>query len=427
MGVAPALLIAYLALRLAQHAVELALGRLNRRFSRDPARQQAVGRLLGLQQEDLERATRYAEDRYRLGLVEDWVRVPVGLAFLAGGGLGWVERLSRHLVGPSAGAVGVGLAFFGILALAAAALDLPFELWRTFVVEERHGFNRQTLGGFVADWMKGLAIGALLGGALLAAVVALVDRGGRSWWLAAWAVLSGGSVLIGWVYPTLLAPLFNRFEPLAEGALKQRILDLAHRIGFRTSGLLVMDASRRTAHGNAYFTGLFGARRIVLFDTLLAALGEAEVVAVLAHELGHFKLHHVRRRLLRGVLGTGAALFLISLGLEWPSPYAAFGLAGPSAYGALAVFGLWLSRAGFLLRPVTSGLERAEEFAADAFVLAAQIPARDLAGALLRLRETSRSLPLSHPLYSRVYHSHPPLVERLAALGITGATPAAGL
>jgi STE24 endopeptidase len=244
-----------------------------------------------------------------------------------------------------------------------------------------------------------------------------MEKAGPAWWLYGWLAVSGFSVLTAWIYPTLLAPLFNRFSPLPEGELKDAIRALAERTGFRASGLFVMDASRRTTHGNAYFTGLFRDKRIVLFDTLLEALGTREIVAVLAHELGHFKLHHVRTRLLLGVLSTGILFYALGLCLPLTAFYTAFSLQ-PSSYGALVVFGLWFGPLEFLLQPLENAISRRHEFAADAFAVARGVAASDLGEALLKLREKSRLLPLSHPLFSRVYHSHPPLLERLEALGM---------
>ena len=259
-------------------------------------------------------------------------------------------------------------------------------------------------------------LAAALGAPLLTAVLTIMEKAGPSWWLWAWAATSAFSLFTAWIYPTVLAPLFNRFAPLPEGDLRDAILALAVRVGFRSGGIFVMDASRRTAHGNAYFTGLFRQKRIVLFDTLLEAMGPREVVAVLAHELGHFKLHHVRWALVRGLLSTGLIFFLLGRALPLTAFYTAFGL-DRTSYGALVVFGAWFSLASFLLQPLQNALARRHEFAADAFALAHGATAQDLAEALLKLREKSRILPLSHPLYSRAYHSHPPLLERLRAMG----------
>jgi STE24 endopeptidase len=412
------LLALFLVLRLGQEIVEHVLAVLNWRYVQDPARQAEVERVLGITGEEMKAALAYAADRYRFGRVSRWSDAIVGLGFLAAGGLGVVESWS--LAGSSSvglGSVGAGLVFFAILGLLALVYGLPFSLYATFVIEEKHGFNRQTLAGFLLDRLKGLLLAAVLGGPLLAAILWLMGHAGPRWWLWAWAATSGFNLFAAWIYPTLVAPLFNKFRSLPDGELKERILALAGRVGFRTSGIFVMDASRRTAHGNAYFTGLFGARRIVLFDTLVEAMGVREIVAVLAHELGHFKLHHVRWALARSVLATGGLFFALDLALPRAAFYRAFFLSGPSSYGALVVFGLWFGLVDFLLQPLASHISRRNEFAADRFALRSGAAPRDLGDALLKLREKSRLLPISHPVYSRVYHSHPPLLERLKALG----------
>ena len=411
-----ALLPLFLLLRAGQQALEHGLAALNRRYTLDPDRRAAAARRLRIGEEEMAAALAYARDRYLFGVVRGWIDVLVTLAFLAVGGLGWMEKEALAL-GGRFGPIGAGLAFFALLGAAAGLLGLPFALYHTFRIEERHGFNRQTWGGFFLDRLKGIALTVALAGPLLGLVLGIMEKAGPAWWLYAWLAVSGVSVLMAWIYPTLLAPLFNRFSPLPEGELKDEIRALAERTGFRAGGLFVMDASRRTAHGNAYFTGLFRDKRIVLFDTLLEALGVREIVAVLAHELGHFKLHHVRTRLLLGVLSTGILFYALGVCLPLTAFYTAFALR-PTSYGALVVFGLWFGPLDFLLQPLENAISRRHEFAADAFAVTRGVAASDLGEALLKLREKSRLLPLSHPLFSKVYHSHPPLLERLAALGI---------
>ena len=410
------LLVLFVALRLAQQAVEAALSALNRGFALEPARLGEAGRALGIDDDELEKAVAYSGDRYRFGRVYGWTEVLVGLAFIALGGLGLVEQGAHAVAGVTGlGSIATGLAFFAIVGVLTSLFELPFDLYDTFVIEERHGFNRQTPRGFAIDLVKGVALAVALGGPVLAAVLWIMERMGPTWWLWAWAVTTGFSVFAAWIYPTVLAPLFNKFTPLPDGELKEAILDLARRVGFRAGGLFVMDASRRTAHGNAYFTGLFGQKRIVLFDTLLEAMGSRQVVAVLAHELGHFKLRHVRWAIVRSVATSGLVFYALSLCLPLEPFYSAFFLER-TAYGALAVFGLWFGLVSFLLQPLGNALSRRHEFAADAFALRSGATAAELGEALRKLREKSRLLPLSHPLYSRVYHSHPPLLERLRVM-----------
>jgi len=413
----PALLWLFLLLRLAQQVVETALARLNRRHALDPSRLAEAGRALGIGEDEMAKAVAYSGDRHRFGLAYGWVEVVVALVFLAAGGLGVVEAGARGVVGAlGLGTIAAGLAFFVLLGTLSALFELPFGLYATFHIEEKHGFNRQTLGGFFLDRLKGAGIAIALGGPILAAVLWLMERMGPSWWLWAWGVTTAFSLFAAWIYPTVLAPLFNRFTPLPDGELKDAILDLARRTGFRAGGISVMDASRRTAHGNAYFTGVFGQKRIVLFDTLLEAMGSREVVAVLAHELGHFKLHHVRWGMARAVATSGLVFYALSLCLPLEPFYSAFALER-TAYGALAVFGLWFGLVSFLLQPLENAVSRRHEFAADAFALRSGATAGELGAALRKLSEKSRHLPVTHPLYSRVYHSHPPLLERLRTMG----------
>jgi STE24 endopeptidase len=397
--------------------METFLAVLNRGYALERARLAEAGRALGIDDDDLAKAVAYSGDRYRFGRIFGWAEVLVGLAFIALGGLGLVEGGARAVAGGlGLGSIVTGLAFFGIVGVLSGLFELPFDLYDTFVIEERHGFNRQTFRGFVLDRVKGIGIGVALGVPVVAAVLWIMERMGPTWWLWAWGVTTAFSVFAAWVYPAVLAPLFNKFTPLPDGELKDAILDLARRVGFRAGGLFVMDASRRTAHGNAYFMGLFRQKRIILFDTLLEAMGSREVVAVLAHELGHFKLHHVRWAIVRSVATSGLVFFGLSLCLPLEPFYTAFFL-DKTSYGALAVFSLWFGLGSFLIQPLTNALSRRHEFAADAFALRSGATADELGSALRKLRETSRLLPLSHPLYSRVYHSHPPLLERLRVMG----------
>ncbi len=407
-------LLVYLLLRLGQQVAETALAVRNRRYAADPERRAGAARSLRIDSEEIEKAAAYAADRYRLGVVSGWTEAALTLVLVGAGGLGLVESWARAVAAPSA--IATGLVFFAILGTASGLLALPFDLYSTFRIERVHGFTRQTLRGFVLDRVKGTALAIGLGVPLLAGLLWVMARMGPLWWLWAWGLVSGFNLLALWIYPTLLAPVFNRFVPLAPGELREEIEALARRVGFRTQGVYVMDASRRTAHGNAYFTGILGQQRIVLFDTLLEALAPREIVAVLAHELGHFELHHVRWALVRSVAASGGFLFVLSRLLPIEGFYAAFSLAR-TPYGALAVFGLWFALVGFLLQPLENALSRRQEFAADRFALGAGARPDELGAALRKLREQSRLLPLSDPLYSRVYHSHPQLLERLKAMG----------
>jgi STE24 endopeptidase len=415
---ATTILLIFVGLRVAQHIAERVLAAVNRVYYLSPERQAEARRILNISEADMAKTLAYSEDKYAFSQVASRVHLLALLIFIAFGGLGLAEvagQLFSNRYG--GGPLVTGLVFFGVLGLASMLLNLPFDFYRTFVIEQRHGFNRQTPKGFFVDRLKGILIGILLGGPILAAILWIMGATGEYWWVYAWVAMSAFSIFAAWLYPTFLAPLFNKFSPVGDGELKTRIESLAAKIGFKAAGIFIMDASKRSSHGNAYFTGVFGKKRIVLFDTLVQNMGAAEVVAVLAHELGHFKLHHVRWQLIRGTLMTGLTFFLLSLCLPLAPFYQAFGLSGISNYGALVVFGLWFGIVDFLLQPIENHLSRRNEFAADDFAKAQVGNADELASALLKLREQSHAMPITHPVFSSVYHSHPPLLERLAAIG----------
>jgi STE24 endopeptidase len=316
------------------------------------------------------------------------------------------------------------LALLAAFVLIGALIELPFEWWQTFRVEERFGFNRSSGRLFAADQLKGLAVAAVLGLPLAALVLWIMRSTGGWWWLWAWGAWAAFNLLILLIYPTLIAPLFNKFEPLRDEALAARVKALMQRCGFAAKGLFVMDGSRRSAHGNAYFTGLGAAKRVVFFDTLLAALSPAEVEAVLAHELGHFKRRHVPKRM--------AMLFAMSLVglalLGWLASrswfYTALGvqpnLGAPNDALALLLFAIALPVFGFFISPLAALLSRRHEFEADAYACA-QASGADLANALIKLHQDNASTLTPDPLYVRFYYSHPPAGERLAAMRLQGA------
>lgn len=407
----------YIGLRAAQHLVERYLAFTNRRFYSNQQRLANAARILEISPTDLSKTIDYTEDKYRFGALSSWIELPITLAFIYFGGLGLIEVLAGNISATfSDSSLSTGVIFFLAIAILSSLFSLPFELYNTFQIEEKHGFNRQTVKVFFLDKLKGLLIGALLGIPLLSALLWVMEKSGHLWWVYAWVLLFSFSLLAVWIYPTVLAPLFNKFTPLDEGELKIKIEDLAKRVSFQADGISIMDASKRSSHGNAYFTGVFGKKKIVLFDTLVKAMNVDEITAVLAHELGHFKLNHIRIGLIRSFFSTGLMFYGMSLMMPYEKLYTSLGLNGPSSYGALTVFSLWFGLGSFLFQPLASYLSRRNEFAADAFALK-YIPKRNLLGdALLKLREKSNLMPISHPLYSRFYHSHPPLIERLSAM-----------
>lgn len=407
------LLLLFVSIRFLQHLAERYLAFLNRKSYEDPVAYKNASSILNINEADMKKTLTYSLDKYRYGKIQSWVSITVTLGFIAFGGLGLIENFARTF---DYGEIFTGLIFFASLSVLSSLISIPFELYHTFVLEEKHGFNRQTIKGYLSDKMKGLIIGSILGGLILGLILWIITSF-ESWWILAWLVVFAFSLLTVWLYPTFLAPLFNKFEPLSEGALKEKINALAEKVKFEADGISIMDASTRSSHGNAYFTGVFGKKKIVLFDTLVKAMNVDEIVAVLAHELGHFKLNHVRWSLIRSFFITGLMFFLMSLCQPIEALYQAFGMEPSTSYGALLVFSLWFGPVSFLLQPFTNLISRKNEFAADAFALDHIQDKKLLGDALLKLRENSNVMPISHPAFSTVYHSHPPLLERLRAMG----------
>lgn len=321
-------------------------------------------------------------------------------------GLGWTELWT-------------GVGFILSIMLIGALLDLPVSLYRTFVLEARFGFNRTTGPLFIADMLKSLLLTLLLGVPLLALVLWLMQSAGDAWWLWVWGVWMGFSLLMLWAYPNFIAPWFNKFKPLDEGEVKTRIENLLARNGFAADGVFVMDGSKRSGHGNAYFTGLGRHKRIVFYDTLLQGLQPAEVEAVLAHEVGHFKRHHVHKRLIMMAVFSlgGLALLAWLMGQNWF--YTGLGMSHPSTYAALVLFMLALPVFSVFLSPLLAQLSRRHEFEADAFA-AAQADAGHLIHALVKLYRENASTLTPDPVYSAFYDSHPPAPVRIAHLSQVG-------
>lgn len=360
-----------------------------------------------------QKAADYTIARVRLGMIDLFISACLLLILTLGGGLQALHDLASRFL--DAGSLVQGVAFIALVASVSWLVDLPLGLYRSFRLEARFGFNRLTPGLFIADTLKGVALAALIGLPLIAFVLWLMGSMGERWWLYVWAFWLGFNLLVLLVYPTFIAPLFNKFKPLEDGPLKARIEGLMSRCGFRLSGLFVMDGSKRSAHGNAYFTGFGAAKRIVFFDTLLDKLAPTEVEAVLAHELGHYHHHHLWKRL--AVIGAGSLLFFALLGHLANQTWFFEGL-GMQASGTaptLVLFALALPVFTFPLTPLMSMWSRKHEFQADAYA-ASQAPATELISALVKLYRDNASTLTPDPLYSSVYDSHPPAAIRIARL-----------
>jgi STE24 endopeptidase len=369
----------------------------------------------------IERSRAYTLANGRFGLVEGLTGAAATLLVLFSGVLPWLDGAlaARGLSGAHR-----FVAYLALLSLASSAAALPFRVYRTFVVEARFGFNRTTPRTWVVDHLKAFAIQTALGIPLLYAVYAFMRFTGPYWWVWLFGFLALFQLFLLWLYPAVIAPLFNRFEPLPEGPLRERLEGLARDAGFRNRGLFVMDASRRSGHSNAYFSGLFRPR-IVLFDTLVAQMSLDEAASVLAHEIGHYKAHHVQRRLALGLATTLAGLFVLSRLVPWPPLHAAFGFQAPTLHGAVALLALAGGPFVFWIQPLASRLSRRHEYEADRFAVRLARAPDALKTALVRLNGENLSNLHPHPWYSAWHYSHPPLVERLG--GVDREASAAGL
>jgi STE24 endopeptidase len=358
------------------------------------------------------KAADYAVARTRVGRIDTLIDAIVLLGLTLGGGIRVIDQLCSRLAWrePWHGA----LVILSVL-LVVALIGLPLSLWSTFKVEARFGFNRTTPTLFVVDRLKGLLLGLAIGGPLLLAALELMHRGGTLWWVYVWALWLIVSLGLTWAYPALIAPLFNRFSPLSDESLRNRIETLLARCGFASRGVFVIDGSRRSAHGNAYFTGVGRNKRIVFFDTLIDTLEPGEIEAVLAHELGHFKLHHIRRRLLASAVLALAGLGLLGWLAARPWFYQGLGLASASDYGALLLFMFVAPAFTFFVTPLSAHWSRRDEFAADAFA-AQYTPATALMAALVKLYRDNATTLTPDAIHSRFYDSHPPALARIARL-----------
>jgi STE24 endopeptidase len=358
------------------------------------------------------KAADYTIVRTRLGAVGDVYGAALLLAWTVGGGLEWLDGQWR---GAGMDDLFTGAAFLLSAFLIMSLLELPLVLYRTFVVENRFGFNRTTPVLFAADLARKTALFLLLGTPVFLAALWLMRETGALWWVFVWVLWVAVGLFMVWAYPALIAPLFNRFTPLGPGALRSRILRLLRRTGFRSRGIYVVDSSRRTAHGNAYFTGLGKSKRIVFFDNLLKSLNIREVESVLAHELGHFKRGHVyKRMLLVFILGLAGLAVLGGLAAQsWF--YRGLGLTQPSAHAALILFILTGPVFTFFLQPLIAWGSRRHEYEADRFA-AATASARALAGALVKLYRDNASTLTPDPVHSAFYDTHPPAGARIARL-----------
>jgi STE24 endopeptidase len=309
-----------------------------------------------------------------------------------------------------------GLIFFAALSVFANLLRIPFSLYEAFVIEARYGFNVMTFKVWVSDLFKSIVIGAIMGGLLLGLLLVLVIYGGSVWWIWAWMLVGAFELLMLWLFPVVILPLFNKFDPIENIRLEDRIRALMEKVGLRAKGIFKMDASKRSKHTNAFFVGLGRTKRIVLFDTLLASHTEEEILSVLAHEAGHWKKKHVLRMLVPLEILSLVSFYAVARLLDWPLIYETFGFQKSNVYVGLFLIGTFISLLGFFAEPLESAISRKFEREADDFALELVGTGEAMTSALKRLASDNLANLSPHPLYAWFYYSHPPLLERIARL-----------
>ncbi len=366
--------------------------------------------------EEHQKAADYTKVKGSFGRLQLVIGTVVLFLWTLGGGLNWLDQLWRTAdLGPLATGVAVLISF----SLISSLIDIPSSLYSTFNIEERFGFNKSTLKTFFVDMLKGSALAMIIGIPLILLVLWLMESAGDFWWLYAWIALTAFSIIMMWAYPKFIAPIFNKFKPLEEGEVLDRLTSLLKRTGFNSDGVFVMDGSKRSSHGNAYFTGFGKTKRIVFFDTLLKHLSPTQVEAVLAHELGHFKRKHVLKGMIASMTMTliGFAILAWLMNQAWF--YTAFGIEQPSTYMALILFMLVSPAFTFFIGPIMARWSRKHEFEADEFA-AKESDANELISALVSLYKKNAGTLTPDPLYSAFYDSHPPASIRIAHLKSVG-------
>jgi STE24 endopeptidase len=364
------------------------------------------------EQERYHKSQAYNRANYLSGILKEALGFTIILLMLWMGGFAWVNALAGKITGST---ILQGLLFFGILGFASSLLSIPFGVYHTFVIEEKYGFNRTTAATFVLDLIKGWLLAAIIGGALLAAIIALYLVTGSLFWIVAWCMMTAFMLLITFFYSSVIVPLFNKQKPLEEGQLRNSIETFARKAGFNLSGIFVINGSKRSTKANAYFSGFGSHKRIVLFDTLIRDHSTEELVAILAHEIGHYKYKHVIKGILAGIVQTGFMFWLFSLLVGNPILSLALGSSRPGFHLALLAFGLLYSPVSQITGLVMNIYSRKHEYQADAFA-STQYSAVHLINALKKLSGSNLSNLTPHPAYVFANYSHPPLLKRVEAL-----------
>jgi STE24 endopeptidase len=360
-----------------------------------------------------QKAADYTVAKTRLGMIDVLIGAATLLVFTLGGLVQWLSDAWSALFEP--GSIAHGTALLLSILLLQSLVSLPTTVYRTFSIESRFGFNRMTLRLFVLDLLRHTAVAIIFGVPLLLAVLWLMNRMGTYWWLYVWILWLVYSLVLMMVYPAFIMPLFNKFTPITEGELASRIQRLLERCGFKSSGLYLMDGSKRSSHGNAFFTGFGAAKRIVLFDTLVSRLEPPEVEAVLAHELGHYRLHHIVKSMVLSAAVSFVVLWVLGQLIDQPWFYQGLGVRTPSNAAALALFLMVLPEFLFFVQPLMSRYSRKREFEADAYATS-HASAAELVRALVKLYQDNAATLTPDPLHSAFYDSHPPAAMRVARL-----------
>ncbi|MBY0413955.1 MAG: M48 family metallopeptidase [Bdellovibrionales bacterium] len=362
--------------------------------------------------EDHQKAADYSVEKIKASQVFHLVDLVVFLGLTLAGGL---ELINQFAMGFNASGIVTGLIFFAFIGVFSSVMSLPKNLYFTFVIEEKYGFNKTTWKTFLSDMLKGALLSVILGAPIIYSILWIMERLGSTWWIYAFAFLTVVQLLLVFIYPTFIAPIFNKFSPLEEGEVKNKILDLLSRCGFKSSGLFVMDASKRSGHGNAYFTGFGKNKRIVFFDTLLNSLDAEEVEAVLAHELGHMKKKHVLKGMIKGIIFSFIGFAILGYLRTNPAFFNGHGVQTLTDYMALTIFSMVAGVYTFLLTPISSYTSRKHEYEADHFA-SENAKAGKLITALVKMYKDNASSLTPDPLFSKFYFSHPPALERVSYL-----------
>ena len=362
--------------------------------------------------EEHNKAARYSCEKIKLSQLSILFHSLIFLAWLPGGGLNQIDQIARTW---ATNQWQQGLTFFAIFFIISYFLSLPEKIYHTFVIEQKYGFNKTTPKIFITDQIKQLLLMTIISVALLSLVLKIMSSYPEHWWFIAWVVIIAFQFFMMWAFPVVIAPLFNKFSPLEEGEVKKQVQELLDKTGFESDGIFIMDASKRSAHGNAYFTGLGKKKRIVFFDNLIKSLDSKEIKAVLAHELGHFKKKHILKSLIRSVFISLLGFYILGKVANNDLFYQSHFVSTNSTYMALMLFSLVVPVYTFFLEPISTWLSRKNEYEADTFA-AEFADARDLISSLIKLYKENASTLTPDPIYSKFYHSHPPAIERISHL-----------